>query len=140
MVEDSMLAALEIVDLDALQALQRRPEQSKPTKELLAAKKRLRTLEMLLADGEDPDLRASYQRQVDALAALEGPQQQVAATGLRAVLQRISVGSTGWYSRLGDGEKNGVWLQALDGFAPVDLLADRGEGWLQRVAQPMFRL
>ena len=140
MVEDSMLAALEMVDLDALQALQRRPEQSKPTKELLAAKKRLRTLEMLLADGEDPDLRASYQRQVDALAALEGPQQQVAATGLRAVLQRISVGSAGWYSRLGDGEKNGVWLQAVDGFAPVDLLADRGEGWLQRVAQPMFRL
>ena len=140
MVEDSMLAGLGRVDLDALQVLQRKPEQSKPTKELLAAKKRLRTLETLLAEGEDPDLRASYQRQVDALAALEGPQEQAAATGLGALLRRLSVGSAGWYDRLGDGERNGVWLQSLEGAAPVDLLAERGEGWLRRVAHPQFRL
>lgn len=140
MVEDSMLVALEMVDLDALQTLRRRPEPTKPTKELLAAKARLRKLEALLADGDDPDLRAAYQRQVDVVAGFEGPQPEATATGMRALLQRIAVGSAGWYGRLSDGERNGVWLQALDGAATVDLLADRGEGWQKRIASCRFRL
>ena len=139
-IEEALLIGLERVGVEAAQPLRRRTEPLKPSKELLSAKARLRKLEALLADGEDPDLRAAHQRQVDVVAALEGPQQGAAPSGLREVLQRIAVGSAGWYSHLSDGEKNGVWLQALDGFAPVDLLVDRGEGWLQRVAQPMFRL
>jgi DNA invertase Pin-like site-specific DNA recombinase len=137
-VEESLLWHLEQQDLDALQVLDRGTG-AKPTKELLEAKRKLRKLEVLLEGDDDPDLRASYERTRAKVAALSGQPAGHATGGLQALVRRLSIGSAGWYSRLSDGQRNGAWLQSLDGQAPVDLMCS-GEGWQKRLSSPVFKL
>ena len=138
-VEESMQRHLERQDIDGLQALDTKPADASPSRELVEAKRRLRKLAALLDDGEDVDLRAAYAKQVDRVAELSGGQAVQQATGLQALVRRLAIGSAGWYDRLSDGERNGVWLQALDGQAPVDLLCT-GEGWETRLCSPVFNV
>jgi DNA invertase Pin-like site-specific DNA recombinase len=138
-IEEALQRRLERVDIDAVQVLDSRPADAPPSRELVEAKRRLRKLEGLLEEGEDVDLRAAYAKQVDRVAELSGTRHMAQASGLRALIRRMNVGSSGWYERQSDGERNNVWLQALAGSAAVDLLCT-GEGWQERIAQAEFKL
>jgi hypothetical protein len=135
-----MLWHLEQQNMDALQVLDTKPAAAPPSEELRLAKRKLRKLAALLEeDPDDADITAAHAKQVDRVAELSGSAVVEQATGLRALLRRMSIGSAGWYDRLSDGERNGVWLQALDGPAPVDLLFS-GEEWIKELSAPVFRL